>query len=414
MTDIIITAQNPKHGDVDQIRCDFWTGGVPVLFRGKPLAEVAQGDRAYFQYHGVIWGFAFFDRYDHGSGYNLQGDPWESDHAMFLAPPMHRFDVPVDLFGVTRCHGSRYVDPTKYSQETIEELREQTRIAEARPGWFRPFCDYGEPDPDPFPTALMNVVRASIDEEDFLIGTREEVREFIKKTVLPNRKKAGTYEAIAKRVDIDDWDEAIALTLCLLTDDGDITETDFPIIRNGGYLYYNGAQMAEIGPVTPSWREVWEPLRDKESGRVILIDLFSHFVLEDPGTFDGEDSPSISVVQLVRTVVEDFEFAVASTGHVIDIVPRARKKATAAKSKKPTKSKSVKKAASPTKAAKPKVSKPKPPASAAAKAKPKATKPPAGKTAKPKRGASKPMPKAAKPKPPAPKAAKPKSRVRGK
>lgn len=425
MTDIIITAQNPDHGDVNMIRFNLWTQGKSVLFRGNPLNEVAQGDRAYFQYHGAIWGFAYFDRYDHGSGYNLQGDHWESDHAMYLAPPMHRFDVSVDLRGATHCHGARYVDPTKYSSETIEQLCEQTRFAEARPGWFHPFCNYGAPDPDPFPAALMNVVRASIEEEDFRMGTEADVREFIQDVVLPNRRKAPTYETIAKRVDIDDWDEAIALTLCVLTSDEDKTWTYLPIVRNGGYVYMNGVQMLDLGLDAPTLPEDWIPILE-EDGTLLLLDLFDCLGCNDGVIVDPKEGHGLPLVQLLRCPVSGACIAVTNDGYHFNIRPRPKKKAKPAKSKRAGQSKSAKKSAPPAKATKPKRA-----AGATAKAKTASSG-----SAKPKSGGfrigklkfpasnatgTKPKPKAAKPKPAARKAKpaarktpKPKAPKRGK
>ena len=163
MTDIIITAQNPDQGDIAKLQWFFWGGVEPGLFRGVHRANISEGDRVYLQYHGSLWGFVYFDRYDMYVGKNQQGDKVVKPNTMYLQPPMHRFDVPVDLRKMTTNCGWRYVDSKKYSPETMKELRQQTEIAESRPDWFGPACDFTGPDPDPFPEALMHIVRMRIE-----------------------------------------------------------------------------------------------------------------------------------------------------------------------------------------------------------------------------------------------------------
>lgn len=280
MTDIIITAGNPKHGDVPELRRFLWLGGEPCLFRGARRADISEGERVYLQDHGSLRGFVYFDRYDEYVGEDDDGQEVVKRDAMFVRAPMHRFDDPVDLRGVTANRGWRYVDPTKYSAETMKELRRQTKAAEARPGWFRPDTDYLQPDPDPFPESAMRFVRLVVRDEAFRSTGREPVIEFIKTFIMEAPKGIPTYDVIAEHVRAGDWDEAVALTLCALMDGSEAAvPPSVPVLRNGGYLYCDCAQMECVGELDSDWMRSWRLFRNLD-GEVFVFDLFRQSLFE--------------------------------------------------------------------------------------------------------------------------------------
>ena len=320
MTDIIITAQNPEQLDVAEMRRFFWGGLELCVFRGARRADISEGDRVYLQYRGSLWGFVYFDRYDAYMDENMQGDEVLKPNAMYLRPPMHRFDVPVDLRKTTTNYGWRYVDPTKYSPETIRDLHRQTEIAESRAGWFGPGCDFTGSDPDPFPEALMGIVRASMEEGDYLLGTREELVEYIQESVLPFVDDEPLFERIATCVENEDWDEAIALTLCtMISDSGEAYGPVVPIIRNGGFLYCENAQMECLGPPDPDWVTRLRGVRD-ENGEVEVMDLFSN----DIYGFAADDE-DLEPAQLWRARGTDRTFGVNDVGFIFQLEPRPKR-----------------------------------------------------------------------------------------
>lgn len=319
MTDIIITAHKPERGDVSEIRRAFWAGATPCLSRGARKADICMGERVYLHFHGWLWGFVYFERYDVFVGRNEAGEEMAMPDWIHLRRPMHRFDMPVDLRGDAPVRGWRYVDPDKLGRKTMREIRQQTKAAEARPGWFAPGEDFHQPDPDPFPEEAMRVARLAVRADAFRSVGREAVGEFIKGAILGARAGTPTYDAISERVRANDWEEAAALTLCGLTDDSDtLLPPSLPIVRNGGYLYYSCAQMVCLGELGSDWMSKWQLSRGL-AGAGCVIDLFRHVVVE----FD-QDEAMLEPRLLWRPARGGSFFATNRAGFAFALSPRGR------------------------------------------------------------------------------------------
>lgn len=319
MTDIIITAHNPDRGDVHELRRAFWAGATPCLSRGARRAGIWRGERVYLHYHGWLWGFVYFERYDVYVGQNEEGEEVVQPDSIHLRPPMHRFDMPVDLRGATPVRGWRYVDPDKLGRKTMKEIRQQTRAAEARLGWFGPEDDYRQTDPDPFPEEAMRVARLTVRADAFRSGGREAVVEFIKGAILGGAAGTPTFDAIAERVRANDWDEAVALTMCGLTDDSDtLLPPSIPIVRNGGYVYYSCAQMVCLGELDSGWMSKWQLNRGLAGARCV-IDLFRRVLVE----FD-QDEAFLEPRLLWRPARGGSFFATNRAGFAFALSPRGR------------------------------------------------------------------------------------------
>ena len=336
MADIIITAGNPKHGDLPELRRFLWAGAEACLFRGARRADISEGDRVYLQDHGSLWGFVYFDRYDEYVGEDDDGQEVVKRDAMYVRAPMHRFDDPVDLRGVTANRGWRYVDPEKLGPETMSDLRRQTKAAEARPGWFGPDADYLQPDPDPFPDSAMRFVRMIVRDEAYRSTARQSVIEYIKTCIMEAPKGIPTYEAIAERVRADDWDEAVALTMCTLVDGAEAAvPPSVPVLRNGGYLYCDCAQMVCVGELDSGWRRRWRLFRNLD-GESFVFDLFRQSL------FDFEfDEALLEPDLLWRTARGDMVFGTNPAGLVfpLELVPSQPSRVKAAKPKAPKRGK---------------------------------------------------------------------------
>ena len=126
----------------------------------------------------------------------------------------------------------------------------------------------------------MRFVRLVVRDEAFRSTGREPVIEFIKTFIMEAPKGIPTYDVIAEHVRAGDWDEAVALTLCALMDGSEAAvPPSVPVLRNGGYLYCDCAQMECVGELDSDWMRSWRLFRNLD-GEVFVFDLFRQSLFE--------------------------------------------------------------------------------------------------------------------------------------
>lgn len=303
MTDIITTAQNPEHGDINKFRRNFWHFGSTACWRGPSSVSIAPGEKVFFQFHGYIVGFAYFIAHQNYSGPNLQGLNVNKS-AIYIAAPYFHFAAPVSLHQDTYNHGWRYVEPTRYSGATMTALRAAVTSALHAKPLYDPTVDYLQPDPDPFSDHIMQYAR-KVEFPGWRI-TKSRVRE-----LLPHLPVATqVHKTLSALIEQHDWQEAWVHYVCLLTDDFGGPNRSTPYIRNGGYYYVTGIQ-AEVLNSSPTTRVDRLRLVQFEGNVYNSVDLFTDMIRFEP---DEEEFVKLAV----HSPLEDEHWVISNDGNAYE------------------------------------------------------------------------------------------------